>query len=312
MLNSTHINNTYVENVMETQYSLSIIESFMLVFFSELNDKTFILILILKMKSNSITVFFSAFIGMVFLSGLSITFGYLLDYFLYQNFIDLVAILILSFSGIKMIIQGFTSKSKTYEDELLSNIKGELKEEKHREKQIRNKRIIEAQMNQNIKEEDDLEDSSSDQDNNLKVPLLLKRNSCVQLKRRDNDLGSRIMIQNEEESVKFSNEDKITENQLNENIDRGMCYYFWAFLKSIIIAKFGDRTQFSLFALSSIFNSYGVSFGAIGALTLVILLGVVIGHGIAKNISEKIMNLICGCLFLFVSLQVVYLNNYLS
>lgn len=315
MFNSTHLNNTYVENVMESQFTLSIIESFILVFFSELADKTFILILILKLKSNAITVFFSAFIGMAALSILSVTFGYFLDYLLYQNFIDLLAVAILLFSGIGMIIQGFTRKGKTYEDELLTNIKGELKQEKHREKLIQNKKIIEEQLSKISREIEDIEGSSCDQENSLKEPLL-KANTCFQFKRLDNDLAQ-ISNKSEDIAIKRESENQIKEIQIDNvanqnNSEKGVCYYFWAFFKAILIAEFGDKTQFSLFALSSVFNSYGVLFGAIGALILVILLGVVYGNKISKKISERTMCLICGFIFLIISFQVVYLNSYLN
>ena len=93
--NSTHIGNTYVENQFATFFGLSLIQTFLVIFLSELGDKTFILIMVLKIKStNSKIVFFASIISMFFINSISIFVGYCMDVFLYQNFIDIVAIAI--------------------------------------------------------------------------------------------------------------------------------------------------------------------------------------------------------------------------
>jgi len=50
----------YVEKDYDINFKLSIFESFLLILIAELGDKTFIMLIILQLKTNCITVFTSS------------------------------------------------------------------------------------------------------------------------------------------------------------------------------------------------------------------------------------------------------------
>ena len=50
----------YVEKDYDLNFKLSIFESFLLILIAELGDKTFIMLIILQLKTNCITVFTSS------------------------------------------------------------------------------------------------------------------------------------------------------------------------------------------------------------------------------------------------------------
>ncbi len=66
----------------------------------------------------------------------------------------------------------------------------------------------------------------------------------------------------------------------------------------IFMAEWGDRTQFATIALATHHNRIGVTMGAILAHTLCTAIAVFAGRSIAGSISEKLVNLVGGGLFI--------------
>ena len=177
--NSTHIGNTYVENQFATFFGLSLIQTFLVIFLSELGDKTFILIMVLKIKStNSKIVFFASIISMFFINSISIFVGYCMDVFLYQNFIDIVAIAIFGLIGINLIISSFELEKTSFEEEVIDCIEGEIKVDKLKKQMTRNRSILHKQIHII---------NSARSDNDLKEPLINKSKSCKQLITLENE-----------------------------------------------------------------------------------------------------------------------------
>ncbi len=56
---SSPLTQPYVEKDFDINFKLSIFESFLLILIAELGDKTFIMLIILQLKTNRITVFIS-------------------------------------------------------------------------------------------------------------------------------------------------------------------------------------------------------------------------------------------------------------
>ena len=59
-MNNSPTLETYVEKDYDINFKLSIFESFLLILIAELGDKTFIMLIILQLKTNCITVFTSS------------------------------------------------------------------------------------------------------------------------------------------------------------------------------------------------------------------------------------------------------------
>jgi putative Ca2+/H+ antiporter (TMEM165/GDT1 family) len=138
--NLTHLNFTYIENPFAQYYYLSLIQTFILVFLGELGDQIFILMIILELKSQSpLTLFVSSFLSFSIINIISITIGSSLDILLYQNFIDILAILIFGITGINLFLKWFDYSNKTYEEEIFNCIKDEIANEEFRKNVIRSR-----------------------------------------------------------------------------------------------------------------------------------------------------------------------------
>lgn len=72
----------------------------------------------------------------------------------------------------------------------------------------------------------------------------------------------------------------------------------WETFSLIFIAEWGDRTQFATIALAAANDPIGVTIGAILGHTICAAIAVVAGSSIAGRISERLVTLIGGGLFL--------------
>ena len=121
----THVNNTYIINIMETFPKASFVQSFLISFFTLLGDETFILLLLLKQQFPKSDLLFYAFLlSMLILNTLNVLFGRSLDLLLYQNFIDIFAIIIYSIISVKHFCRFFDRKKQmNYIEEINQVIK---------------------------------------------------------------------------------------------------------------------------------------------------------------------------------------------
>jgi Ca2+/H+ antiporter, TMEM165/GDT1 family len=74
----------------------------------------------------------------------------------------------------------------------------------------------------------------------------------------------------------------------------------------IFLAEWGDRTQFATIALATHHNRIGVTLGAILAHTICSAIAVFAGQSIASEISEKLVNLVGGWLFIVFALISIF------
>ena len=124
-MNSSPLNNQtpfppYVEPNYNISYLLSIIESFFLTLFAELGDKTFVMLIILQLKTNKVTIFYSALLAELLMNISAIFIGYFIDCLLYKNLIDYFGIMFYIIYGFFLL--GNTRKDEdmeVYENELL-------------------------------------------------------------------------------------------------------------------------------------------------------------------------------------------------
>ena len=108
----------YVENNFEVGFISSIFHTFILIFFAELGDKTFIMLFILQLRTNKVTIFYSALMAEILMNSLACFEGFLIDYLLYKNLIDYIGILFYVVYGIFLILWGFKKvNDETFETE---------------------------------------------------------------------------------------------------------------------------------------------------------------------------------------------------
>ena len=93
--NLTHVNDTYIINLLEKFPKITCTQSFIMTFLTLMGDETFILLIILKQQfQKSHLIFFAFSLSLLILNTINVLIGRSLDLLLYQNFIDLIAMMI--------------------------------------------------------------------------------------------------------------------------------------------------------------------------------------------------------------------------
>ena len=116
-LNNPMPDMSYIENNFEAGFISSILHTFILIFFAELGDKTFIMLFILQLRTNKVTIFFSALFAEILMNSLACFFGFLINYLLYKNLIDYLGILFFVIYGFFLVLLGFKKSEETFETE---------------------------------------------------------------------------------------------------------------------------------------------------------------------------------------------------
>jgi hypothetical protein len=120
---SNPLNQPYIEKDYDINFKLSIFESFLLILIAELGDKTFIMLIILQLKTNRITVFISSLFAELLMNFFAICLGYLIDFLLYKNLIDYIGILIAFIYGLFLLGDSFREEDISFANELVLNQK---------------------------------------------------------------------------------------------------------------------------------------------------------------------------------------------
>lgn len=136
----THLNDTYVINILERFPKLTFIQSFTMTFFTLLGDEIFILLILLKHQfPKSHLIFFAFLTSILLLNTLNIFLGRSLDLLLYQYFIDVFAIIIYAVISARHFLKFFDkTKRLTYLQEIKLIIKPDSIIKEDEENQINN------------------------------------------------------------------------------------------------------------------------------------------------------------------------------
>lgn len=126
----------YTESDFTIGFLSSIIHTFILIFFAELGDKTFIMLFILQLRTNKVTIFYSALFAEILMNSFACFVGFIINYLLYQNLIDYLGILFFLIYGIFLFLWGFKNADETFENEF------EVIEEMLKQKTIRTSFMI--------------------------------------------------------------------------------------------------------------------------------------------------------------------------
>lgn len=298
-MNSTQpIIEPYIEKQFTLGFIPSIIQSFCLTLFAELGDKTFIMLIILQMKTNRITVLCSSLLVQVGMNLLAATIGFSIDYMLYKNLIDYVGILFFSVYGFWLVGEGFHSSEQSFESELALDKKETVKNTDN------NLTVPVLPKTLTIIPEIARDDSKFPEENTLNTPLLEHNNSSLRntIDNKDNDT---MILVNSNKNVKMNYISNEKKNSKEDVLDSKM---FFVIAQSMALSECGDRTQFTSMAMAAIFNFYGVIIGSCSALFITVILGVYCGKILIKFLHEKVLTLALGVLLLGYSAQ-IYLNK---
>ena len=306
----------YIEKDYDINFKLSIFESFLLILIAELGDKTFIMLIILQLKTNRITVFISSLFAEILMNFFAICLGYLIDFLLYKNLIDYIGIMIAFIYGFFLLGASFREEDISFENELFLNQKNydvsftdlldESKAEK-KEESLKNSRYPLDGKLETISEVDASKEESKHfqirKDGHNFAKESEKRMSEISKKEEE-------IKKNDTELIEALNEilDKDKEEEEDTNIDINA---FWTIFRTMCLSEFFDRSQLSTLSMSSIFNFSGVLIGSCCALSLSCYLGVYHGKNIIKILKEKVLSFILGCIFICYGIQ-VYIGKKIS
>ena len=150
--NLTHINDTYIINLLERFPKITFAQSFIMTFLTLMGDETFILLILLKQQfQKSHLIFFAFSLSLLLLNAINVLIGRSLDLLLYQNFIDLIAIIIYFVISIKHFIRFFNKNNQlTFNEEIKQIIKPDnIIEEEEQNDIINFKKIVLFRGNSN-------------------------------------------------------------------------------------------------------------------------------------------------------------------
>jgi len=308
---TTPILKPYVEKDFDINFKLSIFESFLLILIAELGDKTFIMLIILQLKTNRITVFISSLFAELLMNFFAISLGYLIDFLLYKNLIDYIGILIAFIYGLFLVGASFREEDISFANELVLNQKNyetsftDLLEESKVEKKEESLKNSRYPLNAKLETISEV-DASKEESKHFQIRKEghnfggSKKNVVPQKRNEENDA----------ELIEALNEilDKNKEEEEDTKVDVNV---FWTIFRTMILSEFFDRSQISALSMSSIFNFSGVLIGSSIALTLSCYLGAYHGKDIIKVLKEKVLSFLLGCIFIIYGIQ-VYIGKKIS
>ena len=293
----------YIEKDYDINFKLSIFESFLLILIAELGDKTFILLIILQLKTNCITVFTSSLLAELLMNFLAIALGYSIDFLLYKNLIDYIGILIAFIYGFYLLGGSFREENISFSKELALNQKNyetsftELLKESKVEKQ--EEKLINQRYNLNEKLET-ISEVEASKEETKKFQIKKEGYNFPKVDNSINTTNNEIKRDDTELEISLN---EILEKKDEESHELDL-ESFWTIFKTMVISEFFDRSQISTLSMSSIFNFSGVLIGSSIALTITCYLGAYQGKRIIKILKEKIISFILGCIFIIYGIQV--------
>ena len=306
---SSPLTEPYVEKDFDINFKLSIFESFLLLLIAELGDKTFIMLIILQLKTNRITVFISSLFAELLMNIIAICLGYLIDFLLYKNLIDYIGIMIAFIYGFFLVGASFREEDISFENELVLNQKNyetsftDLLEESKVEKMEESLKNSRYPLNAKLETISEV-DASKEESKHFQIRKEGHKFSSGEIKKFTGPKKNEEEIKkNDTELIEALNEilDKNKEDEEDNKIDVSS---FWTIFRTMVLSEFFDRSQISALSMSSIFNFSGVLIGSCIALSLSCYLGAYHGKDIIKILKEKVLSFLLGCIFIIYGIQV--------
>ena len=139
------------------------ISGFSIVFFAEVGDRTFILIMIFSISNNYFKTFLISNLVLLSWNLLSILIGLNMQYYINRSFVEWFGIALFAIFGVLMIHDGFKMESKLVEEEFMEE-----------EENLRKKAEIKYISNDNIDNDEERNVKYLKNDNDLKENLIKK------------------------------------------------------------------------------------------------------------------------------------------
>ena len=223
------IDNQYFEATQA--FYPSLIQSFLIIFLSEIADRTFILVLIYSLKMHWLPLIITSMLSMAFMNLLAIIAGYTVILLIPKNLIDWIGFTCFFLFGIFSIYEGINMESKSIKEE------------------------YEEEMTEHEKKYQLVDDK-------------------------------------ENNNVEANEENKST---------WVLCLELFGFL---CLSELGDKSEISTVTIAAVYNLYAVLIGTMTAYFVTILIATFLGLFIGKFLTEKMMTIIGGILFVCFACQI--------
>lgn len=209
----------------------SLIQSFLIIFLSEIADRTFILVLIYSLKMHWVPLILTSLFAMYFMNLLAIVAGYTVILLVPRSLIDWIGFFCFLLFGIFCVYEGLNMESKSVTEEYEEEIQ-----------------------------------------------------------------------RTESNYLLVSDENK---DQNNKESTWKLCLELFGFL---CLSEFGDKSELSTVTIAAVYNIYGVLIGTMLAYFCAIAIAAFLGHWAGKFLTEKMMNIIGGILFIGFAVQILIIK----
>ena len=209
----------------------SLIQSFLIIFLSEIADRNFILVLIYSLKMHWVPLILTSLFAMYFMNLLAIVAGYTVILLVPRSLIDWIGFFCFLLFGIFCVYEGLNMESKSVTEEYEEEIQ-----------------------------------------------------------------------RTESNYLLVSDENK---DQNNKESTWKLCLELFGFL---CLSEFGDKSELSTVTIAAVYNIYGVLIGTMLAYFCAIAIAAFLGHWAGKFLTEKMMNIIGGILFIGFAVQILIIK----
>ena len=216
----------------ETQlFYPSLVQSFLVIFLSEIADRTFILVLIYSLKMHWIPLILTSLFAMYFMNLLAIVAGYTVILLIPRSLIDWIGFATFLAFGIFCVYEGVNMESKSVQEEYEEEIQR-----------------TESNYNSLVNEED----RKTNKESTWKLAIELFTFLCL--------------------------------------------------------SEFGDKSEITTVTIAAVYNIYAVLIGTMLAYFCDIAIAAFLGHWVGKYLTEKMMSIIGGVLFIGFAIQILIIR----
>jgi putative Ca2+/H+ antiporter (TMEM165/GDT1 family) len=249
------------------------IASFSTIIVSELGDKTFFIAAIMAMRYNRIAVLCGALFALFLMTAISTAFGQIVTALIDPFYVHIVTTLLFFFFGVKLLWDAYHDEGGE------SNEKSEVELELN-------------QLHSKMMEKKTISNNAPSESENKTELATLKENA------KEIQQSAPIDIE--------SNGKASCANQIEKVATK---LVFWQALTLTFLGEWGDRSQISTIALAANSSAFMVFLGGFLGHVCCTSLAVVGGKYLANKISEKMVNVSGGVLFLLFGIHNLLVGN---
>jgi putative Ca2+/H+ antiporter (TMEM165/GDT1 family) len=242
-----------------------------IVLLSGIGDKTFFLCMIYATSNPIVKSFVVSGAIMLCINIINLAIGWALPFIMYKDVIDWIAIVLFTFFGVTLLIEGLRTESKPIEEELESVKNSVIHSHSQRSLVVASKSAFSPRDSVDINNNNNMVVAPSPVNNPNILPNLPN----------DNNPQEHLLPKDSPDNVGLATFDS-----------------FWQFAASLFLAECGDKSQIATIVVSAMHNFYGVMLGTSTAQLISIILSIFAGNILAKKLTNKELSIAGGIMFM--------------